>query len=166
MNGEPATDPVQTVNQALLGQFFIWLGLVIGLITMSIVLVCISLFAPVPPPFPDSPEIGYGFLLIVPLGLLGAYFAGSIIPMGNPAETTRRSSDPSGSAAWDEITEKDLADWCAAFQSGLMIRLSLLEGPGIICAIGFFVIRSYLRRRQKSRLRPNRENDAIPRLGI
>jgi hypothetical protein len=75
--------------------------------------------------------------------------------------------------ATSSVTTGGLGNWVVAtietvmsfVMAVLAVFAPILAGL-IVCAIGFFVIRSYLRRRQKSRLRPNRENDAIPRLGI
>ena len=139
MSEEPQPAADQKLDQALMGSLFIWLGLTIGLTIMAIMIVIVQAFT-LDGPLLDSPEIGYAFLLVVPLGLLGAFFVAPKLTK-DPAEVIRRSrsNDPTAFAAWEGTTEADPYYWLPAFMGEFFMKVGLLEGPGVICVVAFLL---------------------------
>ncbi|HEV3384207.1 MAG TPA: hypothetical protein VG097_05295, partial [Gemmata sp.] len=139
MNEEPQSetansDPLDTV---LFGFRMIWLGLLLGAFLIMVTLVCVVIIGEMP----DSGlgEFAYIFLLPVPLGLVMTYFVVPMFNSKNPVAVVR-SNQPNGGkvdSRWERSTPEDPYYWSPAYGAQLFIRLGCLEGPLIMCLVGF-----------------------------
>jgi len=92
-------------------------------------------------------EVGYLFLLAVPLGLLGAYVIAPVATTKDPATVARATGTKRTKAMfaeWEGTNPDDPFYWFPIYASGFFIRASILEGAAIICAVGLFVTANWV----------------------
>ena len=137
MSGEP--EPAagrDKLSGALTGLMFVWLGLVVGLLMMTGVLVAVAVM--LGEPMLDMPELAYGSLLLVPLGLVGAFVVA-------PMFVTKDGQKP-GWAVTDRDVESarsgqpdDPYSWFPVYAAGFYVRAGLLEGPAVMLLVFFLM---------------------------
>lgn len=131
MNGEPQpSGGPDRLDRAVFALKTIWFGLFAGATTIAVVMVAIVTSGG--GPRADLGELAYLFLVAVPVGLFAAYF---VVPMLTPR-------DPAGGPGfdgWDATTADDPYHWFPLYQVQFFIRAGLLEGPAILCSIGFLL---------------------------
>ncbi len=152
MSVEPEPGNDTKVDQAILGLTFVWLGLTIGLAVIAAMFAVTVVF--LDEPILDS-EIGYLFLLAVPVGLVAAYLIAPILADRDPATVVRASTNrpkivwiPGVGAVgntsptypdWQGTNPTDPYYWFPVYVAQFFLRAGLTEGPGVICAVGFML---------------------------
>ena len=141
MNGEPQPpgDRGDKLDRALFALRMVWFGLLSGAIVIAVTM--IALVFSNDQPIADLGELGYLFLLAVPVGLVGAYLVAPMATPNDPAsvvqsDDTRRAAMYEG---WHGTKPGEAYYWYPAYASQFLVRAGMLEGAAIICAIGFGV---------------------------
>jgi hypothetical protein len=137
MSEEPLPTPSEKkVASALVGAWFIWLGLVLGLLIVAIVLVvtAITVFEG---GMVDLPELGYGSLLLVPLSLFGAFVLAPMFGPNDPAKAGQGWQGEDGPSDWVGTTPDDPYYWMPLYGAQFFVRAGLLDGPAIMMLVLF-----------------------------
>ena len=138
MSGEP--EPAagrDKLSGALLGMTFVWLGLVVGLLLMTGILAAVAVM--MGEPMLDMPELAYGALFLVPLGLVGAFVVAPMLAPTDPATAGRAMKNPAGVADWEGTPPDDPYYWFPVYAAGFYVRAGLLEGPAIMLLVFFLL---------------------------
>jgi hypothetical protein len=136
MSGEPEPSAGRDkLSRALFGLTLVWLGLVLGLLIITGVIAGCSI---VTGPIVDSPELGYGALLFVPVGLIGAFVLAPMLTPKSP-EAAARTMDSGASSDWTGTSPDDPYYWFPVYASGFSIRGGMLEGSASIMVVLFLV---------------------------
>jgi hypothetical protein len=119
------------LSGSLLGLKFIWLGLVLGVVIIAVVLI-VTMLTAIDGPMVDLSELGYGSLLLVPLGLFGAFVIAPMVGPHDPEKAGRKSTDEDGKNDWIGTSPDDPNYWMPLYASQFFVRGGILDGAMII----------------------------------
>lgn len=135
MSGEPqpagAPDRLDRAVQQLK---IIWFGLFAGAVVITAMATAIVFSNDAP--MVDLGNLAYLFLLVVPLGLFAAFV---LIPAVEPKDPAKVAQLTKGLEGWEGTKSDDPFYWYPAFLPGFFLRTATLEGPAILCALGFLI---------------------------
>jgi hypothetical protein len=139
MDEEPQSETAQPdpLDSALFGFRMVWLGLLLGTFLMMVILVGVVSFGEMP----DSGlgEFAYIFLVPVPIGFVLAYLVVPKFTTKDPVAAVRNNQAHGGKIdpRWERTKPDDPYYWSPAYGAQLFMRLGCLEGPLIMCLVGF-----------------------------
>jgi hypothetical protein len=143
MSGEPEpTAGGEKLSGALVGLTFVWLGLVLGLVIMTVVMAVAAVM--MGEPILDMPELAYGALLLVPLGLVGAFVVAPMATPTDPEKAGRVLKDARGVNTWAGTPPDDPYYWFPVYAAGFFIRAAMLEGSAITLVVFFLLTANWV----------------------
>jgi uncharacterized integral membrane protein len=141
MSEEPRTpDPGDPLDRCIAKLKVVWLALFSSGLTITLILLVLVLTNDAQPAV-ELGDIGYLFLVVVPFGLLAAFFLAPLIAPRDPArvlEEVRRRKLP-GYDGCETARPGEAMYWYPVYAARCTLRLGFLEGATILCALGFFM---------------------------
>ncbi len=145
MSGEPQpVDQGDKLDRALFGLKTVWFGLFAGGLVITILMVAIVMSGG--GGIVDLGALSYVFLIFVPMGLVGAFVLAPMLAKKDPTAVVKRAPQGGrvGFDEWEGTKPDEPYYWFPAYASVFFLRAGMLEGPAIICAVGFFITANWV----------------------
>jgi hypothetical protein len=143
MSGEPEpADGPDKVSRALLVLTGVWLGLVAALLFSSAVMAVVVVV--MDEPILDIPTFAYWAMVLVPIGLVGAFVRAPMVAPMDPEQAGREWRDPSGENPWEGTPPDDPYYWLPAYVHWYWHRVGWLFIPAMKLAAFFLLTANWV----------------------